>query len=408
MEYYAPRAVGNAAVPAHEPFIKIVLLLCSHLSASPCFLGFSADSTPANFSCPSSLFQTTLLSLMATLLIDDQDSQVKYLCPTLNQAVAGSYYNNTWSTVRAESSCSDGWFQYTFHGTGIQVAASIPKPSTYSVKIDNEAFVSQSGDGAYDSPALPEGEHTLTYSVGSGTALPAFDYLTVTAGTNTPLDGKTLVIDDTDGSIAYTGSWTIESPVPLNFDYSTSLHKNSAHWASRVGDSLHFQFRGSSISVLGIAANISGGGNITATYTLDGISNTRDLPTGTLDSLPMVQLFHADVQPGDHTLIVNITSIQAPCSLGFDLITYNASFPNISSMTGAAATATSSADSKTPSWGPKVGIAIGVVAGVSLVLSILIIFWQRNRLRKDVKAKSLEVTFNDSKQKRDSKPFVEF
>ncbi|KAJ3509996.1 hypothetical protein NLJ89_g4918 [Agrocybe chaxingu] len=346
---------------------------------------------------------------MATLLIDDQDNQVKYLCPTLNQAVAGSYYNNTWSTVRAESSCIDGWFQYTFHGAGIQVAASIPKPSTYSVKIDNEEFVSQSGDGSYDSPALSDGEHTLTYSVGSGTALPAFDYLTVTAGTNTPLDGKTLVIDDTDGSISYAGSWTTDAPVPLNFDYSTSLYKSTAHWSSRVGDSFHFQFRGSSISVLGIAANISGGGNITATYTLDGVSNTHGLPTATLDSLPMVHLFHADVQPGEHTLIVNITSIQAPRSLGIDLITYNASFPNIASVGGTASVAaTSGAGSKTPSWGPKVGIAIGVVAGVSLVLAILIIFWQRNRLRKDVEGKTLEVTLNDSKHKRDSKPYLEF
>ena len=50
-----------------------------------------------------------------TLLVDDQDAQINFLCPTLKQKVFGSYSNNTWSTIKSES-CKTGWFEYTFYG----------------------------------------------------------------------------------------------------------------------------------------------------------------------------------------------------------------------------------------------------------------------------------------------------
>jgi hypothetical protein len=66
-----------------------------------------------------------------TLLVDDQDSQINYLCPTLKQIIAGSYSNNTWSTIKSET-CKDGWFQYTFYGAPISSSdATIPLSVTY-------------------------------------------------------------------------------------------------------------------------------------------------------------------------------------------------------------------------------------------------------------------------------------
>jgi len=327
----------------------------------------------------------------ATLFIDDQDSQIQYLCDSLHQHVAGSYYNNTWSTVQSDN-CKNGWFDYTFYGTGIHVSAAVATPgASYSVKIDDGEFAPQSGNGAYDSPTLSDGKHIITYALEStGKSLPSFDYLTVNAGSSTPLQGRTLAVDDTDSSIIYSGSWKNSPAVPLSFDYSTSLYRNTTHWSSSVGDSLRFTFQGSSISVFGIATNISSGGNITATYTLDGVSQVQSLPPGTLDSLPMVNLFHADVQPGAHTLIINVTDIQAPRTLGIDLITYNASFSSISSEPNVSP---SSASKTSLNVGSKVGIALGVLAGVALLASFFVLLgrrYTRNRNPKFPLSDSLE------------------
>jgi hypothetical protein len=329
------------------------------------------------------------MSQTTTLLVDDQDSQIQYLCDSLNEHVAtGSYYNSTWTTIKS-GNCSSGWFDYTFYGTGISVAASVAAPgASYSVKIDSGDFVPQSGNGAYDSPTLSDGKHTITYAiVSNGQSLPAFDYLTVTPGSSTPLEGQTLAVDDTDESIVYSGGWKNSPSVPLSFDYSNSLHRDTTQWSSSVGDSLQFQFEGSSISVFGIATNISVG-NIAANYTLDGVSKVQGLPQGALDSLPMVNLFHADVQPGVHTLIMNITHIQAPQTLGIDLITYNASFNSISSLSTTGRKSSDALDA-----GSKVGITIGVLACVALVASLVIFLGRRyirNRNTKFPEYHSLE------------------
>lgn len=334
------------------------------------------------------------MSQTTALLVDDQDPQIQYLCGSLNEHVAGSYYNKTWTTVTTDN-CTNGWFNYTFYGTGIHVAASVAAPgASYSVKIDDGEFAPQSGNGTYDSPTLSDGKHMITYAVESnGESLPAFDYLAITPGSSTPLEGRTLAVDDTDNSIVYSGSWKNSPVVPLSFTNSNSLYRNTTHWSSTIGDALRFQFEGSSISVFGIATNISSGGNITANYTLDGVSQVRGLPQGTLDSLPMVNLFHADVQPGVHTLIINITDIQAPRTLGIDFIAYNASFNSITSISKNASPSFASKSSGGLKVGSKVGIAVGVLACVALLASLFVVFsrrYPRNRNRKFPISDSLE------------------
>jgi hypothetical protein len=339
----------------------------------------------------------TTMAQTATLLVDDQDPQIQYLCGSLNQHVAGSYYNNTWTTVNSND-CKNGWFDYTFYGTGVHIAASVAlSGASYSVKIDDGEFIPQSRGGAYDSPTLYDGKHTVTYALdaaGSPLDPPSFDYLTVTAGPSTPLEERTLAVDDADDSIVYSGSWSNSPVIPLSFDYATSLYRNTTHWSSTVGDTMRFKFLGSSISVFGIARNISSGGNITATYTLDGVSKVQSLPEGTLDSLPMVNLFHADVQPGIHTLIMNITDIQAPRALGIDFIAYNASFSNISFLP-ISNTLPSPANKSGGSLNAasKVGIAIGILAGVALLASLFVVLgrrYVRNRNPKFPLSDSLE------------------
>jgi hypothetical protein len=135
-------------------------------------------------------------------------------------------------------------------GTGIHVSASVAQPgASYSVKIDDGPQETLSGKGSYDSPALTDGKHTITYATGTK-GFPSFDYLTVKAGASTSLNGQTLVVDDADSSITYSGNWASSPPSPISFDYSTSLYRDTAHWSSSVGDNLHFQFTGDPLFVL--------------------------------------------------------------------------------------------------------------------------------------------------------------
>jgi hypothetical protein len=323
-----------------------------------------------------------------TLLIDDQDPQIQYLCPSSHQKVAGSFYNNTWTAVQ-DDECQKGWFEYTFYGTGVHVATSIAHPgANYSVKIDDGPFIAQSGNGPFTSALLSDGKHTITYAAGAGQPPPLVDYLAVTTGSLTPLHGKTIVADDMDDTIIYSGAWTDQSLLTVPFDYSTSLYRNTTHWSTRIGDHIRFEFQGTSISVYGIVANISSGGNITAEYTVDGVKRTQGLSPGTLDSLPMVELFHADVEAGNHTFTMNITDIQVPQSLGIDFITYNASAPNDTNPK----TNTSDGSRQIPPWGIRVVIIVSVLAACLLLGSFVILLWRKKRIRKHLSESTADQT----------------
>jgi len=197
------------------------------------------------------------------VLIDDQDDSIRYKCPMLHQHVGGSNYNGTWSTVTNDE-CDEGWFEYTFYGafmlpvcrklllylftlaragTAVHVEAAVTG-ADYSVKINDGDFVTQSGSGSYDSPSLPDGKHTITYTTGIGKSMPSFDYITVAAGLSTHLSGRTLVVDDSDSAIVYSGSWSKSPASPLTFEFSNPPYHDTIHWTSSIGDSLTFQFIG--------------------------------------------------------------------------------------------------------------------------------------------------------------------
>lgn len=114
----------------------------------------------------------------------------------------------------------------------------------YSAKIDDGPLLPQAGRGYYASPRLPDGRHTVIYAVGALDLLPTFDYLTLSAGPSTPLQGRTIIVSDTDATVVYRGNWKADPPAPLQFDFSTALYQDTAHWSSTVGDSLEFHFIG--------------------------------------------------------------------------------------------------------------------------------------------------------------------
>ncbi|PPQ65523.1 hypothetical protein CVT26_000480 [Gymnopilus dilepis] len=307
------------------------------------------------------------MAVTPEVLIDDRDLQIRYICFSYSELAAKSYYNTSWTTSVPGDNCSNGI------GTGIRVAASILAPSAnYSVRLDDADFVPQNGQGSYFSPTLPDGQHTITYALPeSDFSLPFLDYLAITPGPSTSLLGHQLAVDDLDTSISFSGDWKDTLPVPLNFNEASPLYLGSAHWSSNVGDSLQFQFQGSSISVYGIAANISEG-NITASYTLDGVTTVSSLPAGTIDSVPFVQLYQADIDSGTHTLSVEITHIETPQALGIDLITYAPSFDSITALPSF-----SNTKHKSLNAGSKAGITVGVLAFAAIVAALLLLLRRR-------------------------------
>jgi len=311
----------------------------------------------------------------ATIFVDDQDSNVQYLCPVLKERVTGSYYKNTWTSPQ-NTSCGTGWFQYTFNGTGVHVAATFTNISDFPVRIDNDDFLLYTGNGTYDSPTLPEGQHTITYAMGNLSVFPAFDYLTVTAGPNTMLYGKTIAVDDNDKSITFRGSWSQASQYPPStpLDYAARLYQNTAHWTSTIGDTMEFAFQGSSLAVYGMVAyNETALRNFTADFIIDGVAQTRTpISNTTFPFLPMVELFRTDLEDGNHTLLFNLTDIAGDRALGIDFVSYNASFDYLTPAPQSHGEA---------SWAPKLGIALGSIAAVALFLTLGIVIWQR--FRKD-------------------------
>jgi len=318
----------------------------------------------------------------ATIFVDDQDPNLTYLCPVLKQKVSGAYYKDTWTSPQ-NTSCGTGWFQYTFDGIGVHVAASFTNSSDFPVRIDNNEFLLYTGNGTYDSPILPDGNHTIIYAMGNLTVLPAFDYLTVTAGPNTNLYGKTIAVDDNDESLAFRGSWSQSSQHPPSFDYTSRLYQSTTHWTSKVGDTMEFKFEGSSVAVFGMVAyNTTALRNITTDFIVDGVSQTRTISNKTLPYQPMVELFRADLQDGNHTLLLNLTDIQGERALGVDFITYNASFNHL--------TPAPRGSSGVPAWAPKLGIALASIAGFAFLLTVGIIFWQRFRKNRHLGKKYVQ------------------
>jgi hypothetical protein len=130
-------------------------------------------------------------------------------------------------------------------GTGIHLRIPTSQHAESAALLLDNVLLEPQGDGSFEAQGLPDGKHTFTYGIGEVSSMPVFDYLTVTAGPSTPLSGRTLIVDDADTSASYSGNWVKTSPRPLVFDYSTSLHRDTAHWSSSVGDTVSFQFTGS-------------------------------------------------------------------------------------------------------------------------------------------------------------------
>ena len=142
------------------------------------------------------------------------------------------------------------------------------------------------------------------------------------------------------------------------------------------------------MAVYGLAANITEGSrrnNLTASYTTDGVTQTRGIPAETFDSVPMTQFFHADVPAGRHTLVINLTDVASPRTFGIDFIAYNASVDSITSLPGYQAVA--NVTPKFEAGKPKLngGAVAGIVVGTLALVGILVaagLFWRSRQAKK--------------------------
>lgn len=131
----------------------------------------------------------------------------------------------------------------------------------------------------------------------------------------------------------------------------------------------------------GLAANVIGARNLTATYTIDGVTQTRRVAKETFDSLPMTELFHASgLSGGTHNLRVNLTDVAYPQAFGIDFVAYNSSVNSISSLPGYSGVANASTKMDSGKIGLNGGAIAGTVVGVVGCLGLLIagfFFWRR-------------------------------
>ncbi|KAF8968104.1 hypothetical protein BDZ97DRAFT_1655524 [Flammula alnicola] len=333
------------------------------------------------------------------------------------------------------SSAVFGSFLVTFQGTSIAFVGNTPAaPSSQSiaVSIDGGAEYETSYDDPtpqsylqwYQSPTLPEGTHTIAVNQVAGTSL---DYAIVTVGPNTPLTGKTILLDNEDPAIQYSGGWTRNTD---RFDAGNLPdglpYHNSTHRSSTPGDIITFRFQGTSAQIYGIFSwfNI---GILSATYTLDGTTvpqtyavatNTPEFVSNQGEAANFLLFSYNNLPAGDHTLVINITRCVNQTFI-LDYITYSPSFLNLAAMpalpvlspssvsivpTGSSATNTPTATSATTSTTSQVGqpgtlqtvskkvpiaaIVGGVVGGILLIFAFLCL-WIRIRRSKKESAKSL-------------------
>ncbi|KAI0682883.1 hypothetical protein C8T65DRAFT_595919, partial [Cerioporus squamosus] len=104
------------------------------------------------------------------------------------------------------------------------------------------------------------------------------------------------LLDDTDPSIVYTGSWTRQSPSPGNY-------ANTVSETTVVGDIANFTFTGTWISVYGAR---SPSGTEKSTYAVDGGLTTTYFEASVVGSPKhKAQFFNSSIlTAGTHTLVI--------------------------------------------------------------------------------------------------------
>jgi len=118
-----------------------------------------------------------------------------------------------------------------------------------TVQIDNGTMSGMSYDDSpgyykpwFQSTKLSDGQHTITVRNLSNAEI---DFAIVEVGNQTPLSGKTIVVDNDSPSIRYSGHWSRNtSQFRSGTDFMGFPYGNSTHRSSTPGDTFTFRFTG--------------------------------------------------------------------------------------------------------------------------------------------------------------------
>ncbi|KAF7373369.1 hypothetical protein MSAN_00546500 [Mycena sanguinolenta] len=251
---------------------------------------------------------------MNLVILDDQSSQITYT--GLWTGGGGQLnYDHTASASRAAGAT----MTFSFSGTSIFVVGSYdPNTScTGSFALDANVTTfsspslstSQDHQTIFASAVLPDGPHTLTYTLAScssssSNAAPGnvwFDYILYSPSANASTNGFIYFIDDNDSRIDYSGNWTAETN--NDEDFGLSSHGGPA------GSSFQLDFEGTYISVNGRIGNDSVNTATQASFSIDGATPvifSAPYQTSVAYNQPLFQ--SSSLAQGKHSLVATSQS----------------------------------------------------------------------------------------------------
>lgn len=177
-------------------------------------------------------------------------------------------------------------------------------------------------------------------------------------------------VNENDGRLQYTGRWTLEAKDPTGLTTTT-------HTTTTTGSQVSIVFNGTAIIVIGIVhPSNSTSPPPVASYTID-TSNPTELPLPVAThNIPNQQFFQSpQLSPGEHTLLINVTSAGSPYTLDYLFFCGN-STPSV---------AAASVQEKTEDTGllpRKTAIIIGGILGACMIILLLALIFVLCGIRK--------------------------
>ncbi|KAJ7580095.1 hypothetical protein C8J56DRAFT_275255 [Mycena floridula] len=305
-------------------------------------------------------------------IVDDIDNEIQYDESAHSLSIPSLYYGGS-STI-FNATCN-----VQFEGIAISFVGEIAGENI-SFSIDNDSpftaatLTNGSYSAFYQSPLLSDGSHSVSLAHDPNT-FTMVDYMIIQPGPSTNLIGKTLIVDDTYPGVQYGSNWD-----SLKYGAGFVALQSSIHQTSTVGSSFNFTYTGSNMTVYGIYEEGPAGGSFDLLTTVDDKpSSTRSFAGKLSSELSWgnhIALFTTEaLDPGQHTVAVELSRCDPDQKLAVDYIAYTPSFSSLAEMPAATGRGTAKK--------PVAAIVGGVVGGlVFLGLLGLFLIWKWKNQKK--------------------------
>ncbi|KAG6868902.1 hypothetical protein C0993_008200 [Termitomyces sp. T159_Od127] len=333
---------------------------------------------------------------MATIVYDDDDSHLTYTSVQPLQALGSIYFGGNGISISLF-----GWVSE-------DLPINVMLDGTIQSGVQFDAKEPKTINALYHFPNLSDTRHSLTIMPNnsspsaSGQCISVIDYVTVVAGENTSLDGKRLIVDESDPSVVFEGSWTPSNTAVLRTRFNSVVRRpygNATRQTSSVNASATFHFNGwystnyyinfinptyvtgTSVSVFGVNDLIPPE-SVTVSYNLDGDLTSQVYSFGNSTNF---KWYHVDdLSPTVHELIMTLEDARNNASFNLDYIIYTPSFkPDPTPTPHGSGTTMSSTDhgvSHAALLGAIIGpIIFAAVVGILLVMRRKKLWFSRQR-----------------------------